>query len=196
MRVRLVGGSTGSRSLRSVRSTGTRPTSGLVRGALFGILAPHLHQPRVLDLFAGTGALGLEALSRGAVRVDFVESNLRQCVALRAGLRAQGHEPVTHVHWTRVERALGFLTGPYDLVVMDPPYAYAGTAALLERIAGSALVAEEGILATPPMVLSINWSILAVTYLTLVTVAALTAAWLAWLTAKLEVHRVLRIGEG
>jgi 16S rRNA (guanine966-N2)-methyltransferase len=46
-----------------------------------------------------------------------------------------------------VERALGFLTGPYDLVVMDPPYAYAGTAALLERIAGSALVAEEGILA-------------------------------------------------
>ncbi len=147
MRVRLVGGSTGSRSLRSVRSTGTRPTSGLVRGALFGILAPHLHRPRVLDLFAGTGALGLEALSRGAVRVDFVESNLRQCVALRAGLRAQGHEPVTHVHWTRVERALGFLTGPYDLVVMDPPYAYAGTAALLERIAGSALVAEEGILA-------------------------------------------------
>jgi hypothetical protein len=57
-------------------------------------------------------------------------------------------------------------------------------------------VAEEGILVTPPMVLRINWSILAVTYLTLVTVAALTVAWLAWLTAKLEVHRVLRIGEG
>ena len=101
----------------------------------------------MLDLFAGAGTLGSEALSRGAVRVDFVESNLRQCVALRAGLRALGREPVSHVHWTRVERALGFLTGPYDLVILDPPYAYVGTGALLERIASSSLVAEGGTVA-------------------------------------------------
>lgn len=147
MRVRVVGGSARSRPLRSARSTGTRPTSGLVRGALFAILDPYLDRPRVLDLFAGTGALGIEALSRGASRVDFVESNLRQCVALRAGLRALGHESVSHVHWSRVERTLGFLTGPYDLVIMDPPYVYEGRAALLERVGSSSLVSGGGIVA-------------------------------------------------
>jgi 16S rRNA (guanine(966)-N(2))-methyltransferase RsmD len=119
----------------------------LVRGALFAIIEPYLERPLVLDLFAGTGALGIEALNHGAAGVDFVESNLRQCVALRARLRALDHETMGHVHWTRVERALGFLKGPYDLVLMDPPYVYAGTAPLLDRIASSSLVAEGGILA-------------------------------------------------
>jgi 16S rRNA (guanine(966)-N(2))-methyltransferase RsmD len=119
-----------------------RPTTDLVRGALFSILAPLLPDFHVLDLFAGTGALGIEALSRGAATADFVESNPRQCADIRASIDTCGYADRCRVHRTRAERFIESPSGPYDLLLLDPPYAYAALEDLLRRIAASSLVTE------------------------------------------------------
>lgn len=76
----------------------------------------------MLDLFAGTGSLGIEALSRGVPRADFVESNRRQCQRIRENLQALGFSKDAWVHCKEAAQALRELEGPYQLVLMDPPY--------------------------------------------------------------------------
>jgi len=99
---------------------------------------------RVLDLYAGSGALGIEALSRGAGTCDFVEQNPAACAIIRQNLEATGFQGQGRVHCVSVERALGQLEGPYTLVLADPPYADASALAALERLAASGLVFEGG----------------------------------------------------
>ena len=106
------------------------------------MLASRVSGASALDLYAGTGALGIEALSRGAAHVDFVEQGGRECAALRENLDALGYASQARVHRMPVERALSLLDGPYDLVLMDPPYAQGALAPLLLRV--EPLVAEEG----------------------------------------------------
>ena len=121
--MRVVGGSAKGRPLESPSARGVRPTSALVRGAVFNILGPdRVEGKRVLDLFAGTGALGIEALSRGAVWADFVDRSARQCAVIRRNLRALGFDDRAGVHCVDVLKALETLKGGYDLVLMDPPY--------------------------------------------------------------------------
>ena len=121
--MRVTGGSARGVPLRSPKRPGVRPTMDRVRSALFSILAPFgLENARVADLFAGTGALGIEALSRGAQYVDFVEINARQCTDIRANLEAANLQQHATIHHMAVERALRVLTTPYDFVLMDPPY--------------------------------------------------------------------------
>jgi len=104
--------------------TGLRPTSERVRAAMFSILGRgSMEGLRVLDLYAGTGILGLEALSRGASWVDFVESHSGRCRDIRNNLRDIGHETRGEVHRARVENMLRELQDGYDLVFIDPPYA-------------------------------------------------------------------------
>ncbi len=122
--VRIVAGVAGGRRL-AVPPHGTRPTSDRVREAVFSALAARrdLEGARVLDLYAGSGALGLEALSRGAVHVRFVESDQRAAAVLRRNVEALGL-PGTQVSTVDVSLALGSDPGqPYDLVLADPPYA-------------------------------------------------------------------------
>jgi 16S rRNA (guanine966-N2)-methyltransferase len=117
--VRVVAGVYKGRRLRAPAGRSTRPTADRVREALFSILGP-LDGERVLDLYAGSGALGIEALSRGAAEATFVDSDPRAVAAIRANLDAVG--AVAHVH---VRDALAFLAddrGTYDLVFLDPPY--------------------------------------------------------------------------
>ncbi|MBI2166212.1 MAG: RsmD family RNA methyltransferase [Chloroflexi bacterium] len=114
-----------------------------MRSALFSIIGAKVEGATVLDLFAGTGALGLEALSRGASRADFVESDARLCSALQARLQDSGYRDQARVFHSRVEKALGLLSGPYDLVLLDPPYDYPA-APVLERLARSTLLAPVG----------------------------------------------------
>jgi 16S rRNA (guanine966-N2)-methyltransferase len=101
-----------------------RPTSNRAREALFSILAERVVGARVLDAFAGTGALGLEALSRGAQEVCFVESNPGVAMTLQKTLSHLGVEPRCRVLVGDAVRALGrgALDGPFDLVFADPPY--------------------------------------------------------------------------
>jgi 16S rRNA (guanine966-N2)-methyltransferase len=101
----------------------TRPTADRVREAWFSILGPELSGARVLDLFAGSGALGLEALSRGAARVEFVEVSKASLQALRANIAALDVEDRVVVHRAdalRFARALPALA--FDIALADPPY--------------------------------------------------------------------------
>jgi 16S rRNA (guanine966-N2)-methyltransferase len=124
--VRVVAGRFGGRVLAAPRGRSTRPTSDRVREALFSILG-ELQGSRVLDLFAGSGALGIEALSRGAVDAVFVDSSAAAVAAVRRNLIALGIDCEV-----RRQDALVYLRGAsrdarvYDLVFLDPPYRHAG----------------------------------------------------------------------
>lgn len=120
---RIIAGAAGGRRI-AVPSRGTRPTSDRVREALFSALDadPGLDGAAVLDLCAGSGALGLEALSRGAARATFVESDRRAAGVLRRNVAAVGL-PGAHVHAAAAATVLaGPAPHPHDVVLVDPPY--------------------------------------------------------------------------
>jgi 16S rRNA (guanine966-N2)-methyltransferase len=118
--VRVVAGEFKGRRLHSPRGRRTRPTADKVREALFSILGD-VAGLRVLDLFAGSGALGIEALSRGADTAAFVDDDPRAVEAIRRNLEAIGVP--AEVHRRDVLRFIGdAASGGYDLVFVDPPY--------------------------------------------------------------------------
>ena len=129
-----------ARAGRSV--PGARPTSDLVRGAIFSALAAmQADLSRVLDLYAGSGALGIEALSRGAEWCEFVERDAKACAVIRENLRVTGFEEQARVHCLPVERLEAEAGGePYTLVVADPPYGDSGALRALASLAGSGMV--------------------------------------------------------
>lgn len=122
--MRVIAGVLGGRSLVAPRGQGTRPTSDRVREALFNVLGD-VTGAVVLDLYAGTGALGIEALSRGATRAAFVESGRPALASLRSNLEALGLTASSAIVASPVLRAVRGLSsyGPFDLVLADPPYA-------------------------------------------------------------------------
>jgi 16S rRNA (guanine966-N2)-methyltransferase len=126
---RIIAGTAGGRTLRTPPGSGTRPTSDRVREALFSALASRdvIDGARVLDLYAGSGALGLEAASRGAAEVDLVESDRRAASVIRDNIAVLGLDGAR----TRAMTVATFLAGPspaaYDLVLLDPPYDLAET---------------------------------------------------------------------
>ncbi len=120
---RITGGELGSRKLRSPKSRTVRPTPGRVKESLFSILMHRIEGARVLDLFAGTGAIGIEAASRGAVRVVAVEADRAIAAAIESAARQLAVDEVVSVMAAPVERALYRVEGPFDLVYLDPPYA-------------------------------------------------------------------------
>jgi 16S rRNA (guanine966-N2)-methyltransferase len=126
--MRVIAGRYGGRRLQAPRGRTTRPTSDRVREALFSTLGD-ITDATVLDLFAGTGALGIEALSRGATVALFVERDAAALRALRANLAALGlHEPQAMVLPTNAARALDTARErgeTYDLLFVDPPYGQA-----------------------------------------------------------------------
>jgi 16S rRNA (guanine966-N2)-methyltransferase len=125
-----------------------------IKGALFSMLASLDVAPaRVLDLYAGTGGIGIEALSRGADWADFVEQNAAAVAVVRANLAHTRYSEVSRVHQEsvatflgRAERA-GADSAPFDLIVMDPPYADPQLVATLERVGRSPLVESGTVLA-------------------------------------------------
>ena len=121
-RVRIVGGTLAG-TLVVPRDARVRPTADRVREAWMSILGPSIIGARVLDLFAGTGALGLEPLSRGAESATFVELTLRSLKALHANIESLGVADRVTVHRGDALRFAGRLeTAAYDLVLADPPY--------------------------------------------------------------------------
>lgn len=121
--MRIIAGEFRGRALRAPGDRRARPTADRVREAWFSILGPELIDAQVLDLFAGSGALGLEALSRGASRVDFVEVSKTSLAALRANVASLDVEQRVRIH--RGD-ALQFVAGlpprRYDIALADPPY--------------------------------------------------------------------------
>src|SRR5262249_101201 len=132
----------GGRRLHTPRGLSTRPTSDRVKEALFMTLEP-LAGLKVVDLFAGSGALGIEALSRGAARVDFVEASPRGPAALGRNLKELGVEGRATVWPLVLPQGLNRIRDHVeraDLVVVDPPYGGEAARATLEWLGGMALL--------------------------------------------------------
>lgn len=146
--MRITAGVHRSRQLVAPKGTSTRPTSDRVREALFSILVARgaVAGRTVLDLYAGTGALGLEALSRGASRVTFVECDRAALACVRRNVENLGETSRVAVVASRAERAVSRLIGPFDLVLCDPPYALVAEAAkTVAEIASRSILAEGAI---------------------------------------------------
>lgn len=148
MSLKIIGGTYGGRVLRSVRGLGTRPLLGQVREALFNILQEEVPGAFVWDLFAGTGASGMEALSRGAERVLFVEKNGKALDVLRGNLQALGPDAVAR---SVVHRADAWDPPPMTPDVFGPGRAAAGQDA--DPAAAMAEVAPDLIFLDPPYAL-------------------------------------------
>lgn len=121
--MRVIAGSAKGRRLDAPRGGATRPATDRIREALFAILEPVLEEARVLDLFAGAGTLGIEALSRGAARATFVERSTEALRALRRNIAATGFADRAEVVAANVLAFLERGAGPYDVVFCDPPFA-------------------------------------------------------------------------
>ena len=147
--MRVIAGSAKGRRIKgpAASSATTRPTSDLLRGAIFNALASlRADYSRVLDLYAGSGALGIEALSRGEGHCDFVESDRAAAAVIRDNLRLTGFEERARIVQLPVARAIDSLNGPYTVVLADPPYADSEALPLLTRLAVSSLVNDETVL--------------------------------------------------
>jgi len=132
--MRVIAGAFGGRRLRTPRGRHVRPSGERLREAWFSILGPRLDGARVLDLFAGSGALGLEALSRGAVHADFVERHRAALTALQANIAALGVHTRCTVH--RAEAlpfAARLAAAAYDIAFADPPYSSDAAQQLVAR---------------------------------------------------------------
>lgn len=146
--MRIIGGRLRGHRLRSPRGLRVRPTADPVRERLFAILADRLVGARFLDLCAGTGAVGLEALSRGARRVTFVEIHRGTARLLRGNLELAGTIGETELLVMDGQRALARLASrsdSFDLVYVDPPYADDPEDELLQLVSRRSLLAEGGL---------------------------------------------------
>jgi 16S rRNA (guanine(966)-N(2))-methyltransferase RsmD len=153
--VRVIAGRFKGRRLKAPTWEGLRPTSDKLRETLFNILMPRIEGARVVDGYAGTGAIGLEALSRGAVHVTFIEKNRRAAALIEENLRACGVEQGYTIQCADVVAALDApesacperSRGAFDLILLDPPYDTENVSAALDaaarHLAGDGLIVLE-----------------------------------------------------
>ena len=142
MQVRIVAGSRKGHRIEAPPGRTTRPTSDRAREAVFNIVAPWVEDAQVLDLYAGSGAMGLEALSRGAARAVFVEADPQACRTIERNLDKLGLRG--DVRCGEVLTAIANERRRYDLVFCDPPYAATDHASLARYL--PKLLAEDGLL--------------------------------------------------
>ncbi len=150
--MRVISGSAKGRPLKGPPGPGTRPMTDMVKGALFNILTPFgFAGARVLDLYAGTGSLGIEALSRGAAHADFVEQNRAACRNIQGNLdstvlaaRGKVH-PRTVTEFLAHPPRLDDAVAKYDIIFADPPYAASDIHQMIEAVGESGLLADDGV---------------------------------------------------
>ena len=146
--MRIIAGAYKGRRLTTPRGDTTRPTADQVRIALLDTLMPWLPEARVLDLFAGAGGVGLEALSRGAAHVTFVERDARAVQALRANVATLGVAPATRLVRADVGRALRALRRDgerFDVVFLDPPYGGDDVTTTLDMLGDAVVISDRGV---------------------------------------------------
>jgi 16S rRNA (guanine966-N2)-methyltransferase len=140
--MRVISGSVRGRKLKGPRSHATRPMADKIKGALFNaMLSLDVHPERILDLYAGTGNIGIEALSRGGSWADFVEKGRDQVKVIQQNLETTGFSQCAKVHHMPVGTFLATARGePYDFIVLDPPYADPEILRTLASVESSQLV--------------------------------------------------------
>jgi 16S rRNA (guanine966-N2)-methyltransferase len=156
--MRIIAGANKGRGLKAPKWDGLRPTSDKLRETLFNILSPHVMDARVLDVFAGTGAIALEALSRGAAAATCVEQDRRAAQLIEENRALCGEGNRCKIVRDSVERALARPVpgGPFDIIVLDPPYDYPALEAAVrdaasQRNPGAVLVLEHASRVAPPV---------------------------------------------
>lgn len=123
--MRVISGTAKGRPLKAVPGTGTRPTTDKVKEAVFSMIGPYFDGGVVLDLFAGSGGLGIESLSRGSDKAVFIDLEPKSIEMIRANLKATGLDSKAEVFRNEAGRALKLLSKrkyTFDLVFLDPPY--------------------------------------------------------------------------
>lgn len=155
--MRIIAGVNKGRALKVPAWLGLRPTSDKLRETLFNIVAPQIAHARVLDCFSGTGAIALEALSRGAAAATCIESDRRAIRLIEENRERCGETDRCVIIRERVEHALDgpLAGGPFDLIVLDPPYDFAHmeqalSAAAAHRASDAVFVLEHASRVTPP----------------------------------------------
>ena len=142
--MRVIAGCAKGCILKMPKNTPTRPATELVRGALFSILENmDADWSNVLDLFSGSGSLGIEALSRGAGHVDFCDQERRCCETIQENLVKTKLAEYGTVHCAPVEKVIPKLTGPYGIVLMDPPYKNHEIGKIVEQLDASGIVSDD-----------------------------------------------------
>jgi 16S rRNA (guanine966-N2)-methyltransferase len=142
--MRIIGGTLRGRKLTTPRGAATRPTANRIREALFNIIGPTVVDAAVLDLFAGSGALALEALSRGARNAVLVESDGKALEAIRRNVQRLGLERQARLIRWDAARSLACVRGlrpPFDLVFIDPPYSRGLLAPVMANLAAAVALA-------------------------------------------------------
>lgn len=141
--MRVVSGKYGGRPLKTLDGKTTRPTTDKVKGAIFNMIGPYFDGGRVLDLYAGSGSLGIEAVSRGMESAVLVEKDRRAQAIVAANIAMT--KEVARFELLKMEssRALERLTGQFDLVLLDPPYAKEQIIADIEKMAERRLLSED-----------------------------------------------------
>lgn len=146
-RLRVISGKCRGTLLVSPDGTGTRPTLDRIKETLFNIIAFDIPECRFLDLFSGSGAIGIEALSRGAELVSFVEKDKQALAVLYQNLDKTRLKNQAHIYGCDVFEALIALKNtsrPFDIIFLDPPYAMAGIEDVLQLILSNELLKDEG----------------------------------------------------
>ena len=147
--MRVIGGAAKGRKLRAPKGTTVRPTAGRVKESLFNILPRDFAGARVLDVFAGTGNLSIEPLSRGAASAVLIDASEQSGVIMRENLRRLGFAAQTEVWITPAARALKSLARrkqSFDCIFLDPPYDQGWVERSLEIIGRCSLLRDQGIL--------------------------------------------------
>ena len=146
--MRIIAGEFGSRRIQTPSGIATRPTLDKTRESLFSILSGRLAGASVLDLFAGSGALGLEAISRGAAHADFCDKSRQAAMAIEqniSSLQVGTRTRLLHMDWSQALRNLAGESARYDLIFLDPPY-LTDYDPILRGIADYGLLANDGLL--------------------------------------------------
>ncbi len=147
--MRIIAGSRKGQRLTALKGIRIRPTQDRVREAIFNILEQQGIFTNIVDLFAGTGAMGLEALSRWSGRVLFVDSDRRVIENLRENIRRLKFEAASRVAVRDLSRGVGFLEkmgAPFDLILVDPPYLRGWGQRIAEGVLTASLLTAEGLL--------------------------------------------------
>jgi 16S rRNA (guanine966-N2)-methyltransferase len=147
--MRIIAGTAGGVKLEALRNAGVRPTTDRVRESLFNMLMPRLEDCRFLDLYAGTGANGIEALSRGAAHATFVDGSRQAVELIERNLQKTklGDDAAVILKTlpNAIEDTLQF-EAPYDIVFADPPYGYEDFPGLLTAVAANSIIETGGVL--------------------------------------------------
>lgn len=141
--MRIVSGIYGGRPLKTLEGKTTRPTSDKVRGAMFNMIGPYFDGGQVLDLYAGSGGLSIEAISRGMDQAVLVERDRRAQSVIEANIQMTKESSKFQLMKMEANRALGQLTGKFDVIFLDPPYAKEQIVADIEHLVERDLLAED-----------------------------------------------------